>query len=205
VWARLKGAVVQRLFVIIQKSNMTTTLTPEQLVFAPPSGGDVSWHAISSTAPFGTVGYVTYDRGDEYNLFVVVGHNTDGETIDVVFPRIRVVDGEVVLGCDKITEKGDYEHPCTCPEPTQGDCFWCTCGAAKITRERYGATFERAGKDTRYAIHTFSTREWGWDDIYVHIGVERLCYLDIPLWKHNCGGKVKISGFANPGDNRASM
>lgn len=82
-----------------------TTLSVNQLIFAE-KGSDEDWATIGEgSPPIGAVGYVTFDRGPLFNLFVVVGRDEAARTVDAVFPRLRLSkDGEIELGADKTTE-----------------------------------------------------------------------------------------------------
>ncbi|ATZ81191.1 hypothetical protein BMW23_1148 [Bodo saltans virus] len=76
---------------------------------------------IEYKIPFGTVMYLCADRCPDDDLFVVLEH-TD-TYIKCIFPRMRYIDGNVVLGQDKLTDtkytekdddkKKNYECKCT--------------------------------------------------------------------------------------------
>jgi hypothetical protein len=106
----------------------------------------------------GAVGYMGEDRDDDSNLFVVVEDIVEDSLIDnwnkrtvqvnikVIFPRIRMIDGEIVLGQDKAGDTEDamnFECAKSCQTNNiyQGSCFFCTCGAFERVREEYGKTF----------------------------------------------------------------
>jgi hypothetical protein len=154
------------------------TLKIDQLVFAEWRGD--GWKDMTQEPfPIGAVGYVTFDRGPRYNLFVVVGYDETTMTVDAVFPRLRVLpSGELELGVDKAVEPEPYIEPCKCPHPCQGGSFHCACGAAEITDRLYADKFEPATDETVYTVHRFG---FDWLYCYEHMCKDEVNLLHSPL------------------------
>lgn len=127
----------------------------------------------------GSVCYMCADRCDDWNLFVIVGKemvcteeglNDDlgydrSNTLKVVFPRIRMIDGKVVLGQDKSVpsvNETTIEHnkKCQLRNIRQGCCFTCDCGAEEKMISEYSESFiSQENNEGLYKIYTLDLKK----------------------------------------------
>jgi hypothetical protein len=141
------------------------------------------WTTFPKTPEFGIVGNFGADRADDWNRFIVI--NDNGDKINVIFPRMLLIDDEIVLGKDKISEKYVPSVNCECPLPSQGDDFCCHCGADKEQTREYMSMFESVSDDYEYEIVEFEKPKRN-DYVFLQFVPRSHCIEDHPLQGGYC-------------------
>lgn len=107
----------------------------------------------SNLPPVGQICCFSYGQAGCWDPFVVVGHHL--QSLDVIFPRMRIVDSKTLLfGTDKTREpiykQFNWKENCTC-KPTSWH-EYCKCGYEKKRSESYEAEFKQVPSDYKYNV-----------------------------------------------------
>nr|WIL04555.1 hypothetical protein Cduv_75 [Cedratvirus duvanny] len=164
---------------------MYASLKPSDLIFSTSE----LYEDLPENSLYGMVGNMGADRCPDWNSFVVVDHDKEKNIYSVVFPRVKMVDGVLQLGQDRLSPKElqrqtdiirDSVNFCKCTQPLRGSSCLCVYCFDRHVHKIYTNTFEGVGEQGQYIIHTYHNLQSG--PIFVeHTKVERLCDLDRPI------------------------
>lgn len=145
---------------------------------------------VRENVSVGAVCCLVRDRIPEWNLFVVVDginpdQNDDKQKYKVIFPRIRIIDGEIFLGQDKSFDskqpETQHDKKCQLCNIQQGCCFYCTCGYDKKIAKQYGETFIPV-KEGTYRVYDFDCKMYYEERIILErVQIRDINQLDIPI------------------------
>lgn len=126
----------------------------------------------------GTVGCYWWERDGPSDLFVVVGTQTkdltkgnrEGLDVIVIFPRLRVVNDEILWGVDKTLEPASlFRFDCNCYNGQGFDGH--ICQKSVDTKRYYKNLFIEVDDDYQYQQYVLKQYPDTW---YCHIGVVRM-------------------------------
>jgi len=142
------------------------------------------WDAFPiKDVPRGTVGVFCADRVHDWDRFVVV-NDIDSNTLEVIFPRLQLKDGVVLLGQDKLDEEIVIFAECTCSMGGQGGDGYCRCGAKETRHRLYDESFREVTDDNyEYKIAPI-TRRKGYPIMFGKV-MKKHCNKDLPLNEWN--------------------
>ena len=141
-------------------------------------------------------GIVCYRIADEcptYDLFVIVegtkecscrdDDNFEG-SLKIIFPRIRMIDGKIVLGQDKTKLRMNMLHDTDCPfKNTFQEDYWCN--NCDFREKDYSNTFvPQQNNEGDYVIRTFDVKQQfrGWYVGCQSVDNTSINYLDSPIY-----------------------
>lgn len=160
---------------------------------------------IKENVAVGAVCCLAQDRVPEWNLFVIVDgidlEKGDAEQkYKIIFPRIRMIDGELFLGQDKAFEMEEeddgegHDDKCQLCNIQQGCCFSCTCGYGEKCAKKYAETFVPS-KEGTYKMFDFHCKSYYDDyDIIERVQIRNVNQLDEPILFHCIEPKPDLSG-----------
>ena len=147
------------------------TLDVDKLKFYHDITVDVDVDKVILDNPNKVVGMVLYDTTLRYyavNLCVIISVDVENNSINVVYPRIRVVCEYIALGADKTTITTNFEM-CECKINS-----FCSCGANSKFKEE----FKSVQHDYKYKINNIKLH----DKLEI-ADIHELYELDTPLHK----------------------
>lgn len=144
--------------------------------------GIEKWSRLPTNPKSGMVGCYGADRAPCWDLFIVKNYDIKTKKITAIFPRMRLINNNIVLGVDKLTEKYKNNFNCICRHPCQGDDFFCHCVADKQNRDYYSNTFIEVDCNYKYSSIEFPIPT-GW--IFLELLLKNnINELDIPIQNH---------------------
>lgn len=125
------------------------------------------------------------DRAVDWDIIVIVGYKND--KFQLCYPRIRIIDGKVCMGQDKLQEEFKYTTKCICPDPVQGGDFCCHCGAFEKQLKEYADTFKKSDTNKYEIVESSLERTSGliWLE-FVESNEEHVNTLDRPIENTFC-------------------